>query len=113
LCGLSAPKTDGKSLKPLLDDPTAAWDLPAITQVSRGTPTVSGEQRPKGQPWFMGYSVRNERYRYTEWDQGKKGAQLFDYQTDPNEMKNLADAPGHATVVAELKKLLPLYGVKP
>src|SRR4029079_4388596 len=26
LCGLPAPKTDGVSLKPLLDDPAADWD---------------------------------------------------------------------------------------
>ena len=35
LCGLSAPKTDGTSVKPLLDDPAAKWDEPAYTQVTR------------------------------------------------------------------------------
>jgi uncharacterized sulfatase len=100
LCGLAAPTTDGKSLKPLLDDPAAAWDRPAMTQVSRGGP--SEKQSP-----YMGYSVRTERYRYTEWDGGKHGTQLFDYQTDPQESRNLADDPDHAAVVAAMKKLLP------
>src|SRR5262245_12613307 len=75
LCGLDAPKTDGASLKPLLEDPKRAWDRPAYTQVSRGTPTATGE-KPKKAGSFMGRSVRSERYRYTEWDGGKKGAQL-------------------------------------
>lgn len=111
LAGLPAPegkatKLDGVSLKPLLDDPAAKWEKPALTQVSRGTPTATGEVVGKN-PWFMGYSVRTERYRYTEWDGGKKGAQLFDYDTDPSELKNLADDAKHADVVKQMKALLP------
>jgi iduronate 2-sulfatase len=114
LAGLSAPdgkdakvpKLDGVSLKPLLDDPGAKWDKPAITQVSRGTPTATGEPVGKN-PWFMGYSARNERYRYTEWDGGKKGVQLYDYDTDPGELKNLADDPKYADTVKQMKALLP------
>jgi iduronate 2-sulfatase len=102
LCGLAAPKVDGLSLKPLLDDPSAAWDKPAITQVSRGTPTAIGKN-----PWFLGTSVRTARYRYTEWDGGKKGVQLFDYDADPGELKNLAADPAMAEVVKEMKALLP------
>ncbi|HJZ58521.1 MAG TPA: sulfatase [Gemmataceae bacterium] len=107
LAGLPAPAgLEGKSLKPLLDDPTAAWDKPAITQVSRGTPTTTGEPVGKN-PWFLGYSVRNERYRYTEWDGGKKGVQLYDYEKDPGELKNLADDPARADIVKQMKALLP------
>jgi uncharacterized sulfatase len=105
LCGLSVPAgkdtkvpaVEGKSLKLLLDDPSAKWDKPALTQVTRG-----GEKDP-----FLGYSVRTERYRYTEWDGGKKGVQLFDYEKDPGELKNLADDPMYADVVKQMKALLP------
>ncbi|HUR54071.1 MAG TPA: sulfatase [Gemmataceae bacterium] len=106
LCGLPIPKLDGASVKSLLDDPAAKWDRPAFTQVSRGTPTATGEQVGKN-PWFMGRSVRNERYRYTEWDGGKKGVQLFDYDTDPGELKNLAEDAKHADVVKQMQALLP------
>ena len=60
----------------------------------------------KDAPWFMGRSVRTKQYRYTEWDGGKKGAQLYDYEGDPGELKNLASDPGSAKVVAELKARL-------
>jgi uncharacterized sulfatase len=99
LCGLAAPKTDGTSLKSLLADPTANWNRPAITQVTRG----GGNK--KGGP-VMGYSIRTEQYRYTEWDGGKQGVQLYDYQTDPEEKKNLAGDPKFKDAVVELKAAL-------
>jgi iduronate 2-sulfatase len=104
--GLAVPANlDGVSLKPLLNDAAAKWDRPAYTQVSRGTPTATGETT--GGKWYMGRSVRTERYRYTEWDiDGRKGVQLFDYQNDPNELKNLADDPAAAPLHGVLKGLL-------
>lgn len=93
LCGLTPKhKLAGQSLRPLLDDPRAAWDKPAFTQVWRGG--------------FAGYSVRTERWRYTEWDGGAKGTQLYDYQTDPDEKRNLAEEPAHTQTVAQLKALV-------
>jgi len=95
LCGLTPRHAlAGRSLRPLLDDPQAAWDKPAFTQVWRGT--------------FPGYSVRTERWRYTEWDGGRRGAQLYDYTNDPEEHRNLANDPQHTQTVAELKALLGL-----
>ena len=76
----------------MLDDPEAPWDKPAFTQVWRNT--------------FSGHSVRTERWRYTEWDDGAKGTQLYDYQNDPEEKVNLAENPEYAQRVAELKRLL-------
>jgi uncharacterized sulfatase len=100
------PAVEGNSLKPLLDNPSAKWDKPALTQVSRGTPTTTGQPMGKN-PWFMGYSVRTERYRYTEWDSGKKGSQLYDYEKDPDELKNLVDDPAYVAVVKQMQALLP------
>lgn len=54
-----------------------------------------------------GYSLRTDRYRYTEWGaQGKDGAELYDHASDPREMTNLAGKPELAATVAGLKKLL-------
>jgi hypothetical protein len=50
--------------------------------------------------------VRTKRWRYTEWDDGKKGAELYDHDRDPGEYNNLARNPVHAGAVAELKQLL-------
>ncbi|CAN5300711.1 sulfatase [soil metagenome] len=103
--GLAVPAgLDGVSLKPLLTDSTATWERPAYTQVSRGTPTATGETA--NGKWYMGRSVRTDRYRYTEWDNGTKGVQLFDYDTDPGELKNLATDAAMANVVLEMKAKL-------
>src|SRR5438132_138338 len=60
----------------------------AYTQVTRGNPKKEGS--------FMGYSVRTERWRYTEWDNGKKGTELYDHDNDPK----------HKKVVESLQQLL-------
>lgn len=98
LCGIPAPGTQGKSLRPLLDDPRAEWKKPAYTVVSRGA-------YAKG-TGFLGRSIRTERWRYTEWDEGKKGAELYDHDADPKEYKNLAKDAKYQDVAAEMKKLL-------
>jgi len=54
----------------------------------------------------VGRTVRNERWRYTEWDGGKTATELYDHTTDPGEYKNLAADPQHAAIIAELKRQL-------
>lgn len=93
LCGLPNPVgLEGDSLVPLLKEPKVSWSHPAFT-VTRFAKT-------------LGRSVRTERWRYTEWNDGEAGSVLFDEQADPHELKNLANDPAHAKTVAEMKDLL-------
>ena len=104
LCGLEAPATvEGKSLLPLLKNPKAKWSKPALTQVQHTTSNGP----------ISGYSVRTERWRYTEWDGGKLGAEFYDHKNDPHEWRNLANDPKYMKERAELTKLLPSPRPKP
>jgi arylsulfatase A-like enzyme len=96
LCELPAPKyLDGTSLKPVLTDPSRTVKDAAFTQVRRGD--------------YQGYSIRMARWRYTLWDDGRKGEQLFDMEADPEETKNVAAEAQHASVVPELKERVRTY----
>jgi iduronate 2-sulfatase len=98
-CGLRPMGTlEGRTLRPLLDNPKARWAIPAVTQ----------QVRNDGGNRIMGYSLRNERWRYTEWDGGKAGAELYDHFEDPHEWHNLAKDPKYGKVVSDLKRQLPL-----
>lgn len=91
LAGLTKyARNEGASLVPLMkrpDDP--AWTKPALSQV------------------FGGRSVRTAQWRYTEWEEGKLGVELYDQVADPREMRNLAGEPKFAEVIGRLKALLP------
>jgi arylsulfatase A-like enzyme len=92
LCGIKAPAgLEGHSLKPLLEDPSAAWDHPAYT--------VAGNAKR------FGVAVRTDKYRYAEYDGGTAGFMLFDVKSDPHELKNLADEPEYSKVRAEMAAL--------
>ncbi len=93
LCGLKAPAVlEGKSLRPLLEDPGARWDKPAYSFIQRGK--------------VGGATVRTERYRYTEWNDGTTAAELYDYESDPLESRNVAGDRASAGRVREMRGLL-------
>ena len=94
LCALpTVAGLEGQSLVPLLENPKAEWDHPAYSVTRRAD--------------VFGRSVRTERYRYTEWHTGDKTeAELYDYESDPHELKNLAADPKHADLLAEMSRRL-------
>lgn len=98
LTGVKAPADlKGQSLGPMLRDVAVTGRGWALTQMVRGVRTA-------GQ--FSGYSLRTPRWRYTEWAEGAKGRELYDYDTDPKEHNNLADVAAYAKTVAELSQQL-------
>ena len=106
LCGLTPPPDlEGASLRPLLDDPERAWKKGAFTQVVHGRKGGHADGQ-KGRATTLGRSVRTERYRYTEWSEGRDGVELYDHTSDPHEWHNLADDPKSAAAVQDLKTLL-------
>jgi uncharacterized sulfatase len=97
LAGLTPPPTvQGRTLQPLLQDPSGM-----------GREVVfSTMMAPKG---IIGHSVRTDRFRYIEWDEGRAGQQLYDYQSDPDELDNLASRPKQAERIARMKARLAAH----
>jgi uncharacterized sulfatase len=101
LCGLAGPEyLDGADLRPMLDDPSRSVKEAAFSQIKRGD--------------IEGFSVRTERWRYTEWNAGgRQDAQLFDEEADPGETKNVVNEPGNAETIAALRwRLEPIRAQK-
>ena len=90
-CHLPVPSTlEGTSMVPLLENPKRTWKSAAFSKVVRG-----------------GTTIRTERYRYTEWgSNGRRGKELYDYQTDPDETVNIAHLPENAALVAHFNERL-------
>lgn len=108
LCGLAAPQDlEGRSLVPLLDDPTKSVKPAAFTQHPR---PAYYDRTPAGVPEQVGYSVRTPRVRYTEWRDWKTGRvtarELYDHTVDPQEMQNTVDAPADRASLEEAERLL-------
>ena len=106
LCSVKTPANlQGQSLAPMLKDVNQTGRGWAITQVMRGgglnRATITADVGSQGRNFF-GYSLRTPRWRYTEWDEGREGRELYDHDIDQRELKNLANEPAHSQTVAEL-----------
>jgi iduronate 2-sulfatase len=93
LCELKTPDgIEGRSLVPLLKSPSAEWNHPAYAVTYRG-----GK---------LHRVVRDDRFLYAEFDNGREGAMLIDLKNDPRELVNLVAKEEHRDDLARMKKLL-------
>ncbi len=116
ITGFHAPDDlAGHSLVPLLKNPDAEWNHPAFTLQARTVNPSAREGQSKysfnpnvgsNNPTIFGRSVRVKRYRYTEWDEGRLGAELYDYEKDPNEFNNVVNLPNYKNIAEELAEML-------
>ncbi len=98
LCDLAGIKTpehvEGKSIRSLLDDPSSAWDQPAIT--THG---------------YKNHAVRSEQWRYIQYADGSQ--ELYNHKDDPYEWKNLASDSQYAAIIQEHQQWLLDSNAKP
>lgn len=101
-----SPQEEGKSLVPLLDNDanTTITEDAVFHQYARGK--------------RMGYSIRTDKYRYTEWhdndyrsykpykEENIIARELYDYDKDPLETKNHVEDPEYKAIVTQLKAKL-------
>jgi arylsulfatase A-like enzyme len=93
LCGLDIPKhVEGVSVKPLLADPQAPWETPALTTHGREN-----------------HAIRSEKWRFIRYANGDE--ELYDEENDPMEWKNLAADPKLAEVKSDLARWFPSVNV--
>jgi len=93
LCNLSEKnELEGRSLMPLLRNPQAKWERPALTTHGRNN-----------------HSLRSERYRYIRYSDGTE--ELYDHDNDALEWDNLANDPKYADVKKQFAKWLPTTNV--
>ncbi|OYW31745.1 MAG: hypothetical protein B7Z47_00120 [Chthoniobacter sp. 12-60-6] len=91
LAGLPAKSgLDGVSLMPLLKNPAASWERPALTTVG-----------------FKNHALRTDRWRYIRYADGAE--ELYDHDNDPLERTNLATKPEAAKIKADLQPWLPKH----
>lgn len=108
LCNVNPPSNlQGQSLVPMLKDSSVLGRGWALTQVvrNRGGARAGTGPREKSR-LFFGYSLRTPRWRYTEWDDGDQGSELYDHHSDHRELTNLASRADHAATVTLLSKQL-------
>ncbi len=81
-------ENEGKSLRPLLEDSSVTWNIPALTTHFRNN-----------------HSVRSERWRYIRYADGSE--ELYDHDADPLEWTNLAADQNRVDVKTQLARWLP------
>jgi arylsulfatase A-like enzyme len=93
LCALNSPEgIEGRSLVPLLRSPSTAWNHPAYAVTY-----IGGKLRR---------AVRDARFLYAEFDNGREGTMLIDLKNDARELTNCVNKVEYREELFRMKKLL-------
>lgn len=97
-CGLPVPEhCEGASLIPLVRTPSVRWKDAAFSQFRK---TINGVS-------CMGYTMRVESFRYTEWRSRKDltrivARELYDHRRNQDENENVIDHAAYTKIVEAL-----------
>ena len=106
-------KLHGRDLTALLKDPGMAWEHPAFYEFTgehygRDVTRVMKESPAKANyhdvPWYV--AVRDTQWKYVRYLEPGVGEELYDMQTDPEELVNLAPKAEQASVLAKMRTAL-------
>ena len=99
---------EGSSLLPLIKNPNASWKNASFSQYPRSLNKTR----------IMGYTMRTDIFRYTEWAKFEYapvykpdwnhlfGVELYDHSKDPEENHNMALEPSYAKTIKGLSDQL-------
>ncbi len=92
LCGLAVPsRLQGKDISPMLDDPNFTVRQAAFS----------------ADPRDDGFLLRDDRWAYIQYaEDASKGIELYDMQSDPRQLTNLAEQPAQGTRIAAFQQQL-------
>jgi len=83
---------EGKSFEEIISNPDASFRDHVSIITRRGG--------------FIGRSVKTREWRYTEWDGGNMGTELYDEINDPLEYNNLSSEEGYEDIKEHMKELI-------
>jgi iduronate 2-sulfatase len=131
VCGLAVPQncpivsndtilcTEGHSFVPLLHNASIPWKSAVFSQYPRPSdkPCEYSDSPVLANITIMGYSIRTDQYRYTEWIgfnhtnlavdwDDIRARELYSHELNDNEDNNLADNPEYEYVVSHLSTQL-------
>ncbi|GAG25403.1 unnamed protein product, partial [marine sediment metagenome] len=82
---------EGESFDKVIKNPSLPFREAVFATINRGN--------------IKGRTVKTNQWRYTEWNKGEEGIELYDQVNDPEEYYNLAANEEYIEIIEEMKEL--------